>query len=136
MDAPVAAEEAHATHAGNAFADPLVLILVRLIHQRVRLDVAVEVIAHEVVIAVVDNGVAESGEAARVAEHVTLDGVEDFLEVRVQLEGAVGVGVAEVFHVLGEIAEEEDIVFADLTGDFDLECVSYVLRARDLKGHM
>lgn len=88
------------------------------------LDVAIEIIAHEVVIAVVDDGIAEGGEAARVAEHVALDGVEDFLEVRVELEGAVGVGVAEVFDVFGEVAEEEDVVFANLAGDFNLGCVN------------
>lgn len=86
-----------------------------------RLDVAVEVIADEIVIAVIDYGVAEGGEAAGVAEHAAFDGVEDFLKVLVELEGTVGVGVTEVFDVFGEIAEEEDVIFADLARNFDLD---------------
>jgi hypothetical protein len=31
------------------------------------------------------------------------------------------VGVTQVFDVFGEVAEEEDVVFADFTGYFDLE---------------
>lgn len=71
-----------------------------------------------------DDGVAERREASGVAEHATFDGVEDFAEVRVELEVAVGVGVAQVFYVFGQVAEEEDVVFADFAGDFNLSCVS------------
>jgi hypothetical protein len=34
------------------------------------------------------------------------------------------VGVAELFDVLGEVAEEEDVVLADFAGDFDLVKIS------------
>lgn len=89
-----------------------------------RLDVAVEVVGNEIVVAVIGDGTAQGGEAVRVAEGAVLDGVEDLGEVRVELETAVVVGVAEVFDVLGEIAEEEDVGLADFAGDFDVGSVA------------
>ena len=86
-----------------------------------RFHIAVEVVRHEVVVTVIDDAVAQRGEAAGVAEHVGFDGLEDFGEVGVEGEFAVVVGVAEVFDVLGQIAEEEDVGFANFAGDFDLE---------------
>ena len=68
----------------------------------------------------VDDGVAEGGEAAGVAKGVGFDGGEDLGEGGVEGEGAVVVGVAEVFDVFGQVAEEEDVGFADFAGDFDL----------------
>ena len=85
-----------------------------------RLDVAVEVVADEVIVAVVADGADEGGELVGVAESVGLDGVEDFDEIRVYGVGAVVVCVAQIFDVFGQVAEEEDVVFADLAGDFDL----------------
>ena len=84
------------------------------------LDITIEIIAHEVIVAVVGDRVAESEEAAGVAEGVGFDGVENAREVGVESEGAVGVGVAEVFDVFGEVAEEEDVVGGDFAGYFDL----------------
>ena len=124
LDAPVAAEEAHPADARDALFDPGVLVLVRLVHERVRLDVAVEVVGDEVVVALVDDGVAQGAEAARVAELTALDGVEHFREVGVDFEVAIGVSVAEVFDVLGEVAEEEDVRFADFAGDFNVGSVA------------
>ena len=43
-----------------------------------RLDVAAEVVRHEVVVAVVDDGVAERTEAPCVAKSATFYGVKDF----------------------------------------------------------
>lgn len=69
----------------------------------------------------IDDAVAEGVEARGVAEGSRADGGEDAGEVWVEGEGvAVGVGVAEVFDVFGEVAEEEDVGFADFAGDFDL----------------
>ena len=85
-----------------------------------RLDIAVEVVADEIVVAVIADGADEGGELVRVAESVRLDGVEDFDQVRVHGVTAVVVRVPEVFHVFGKVAEEEDVVFADFAGDFDL----------------
>ena len=84
------------------------------------LDIRIEIIAHEIIVAVVGNRVAKSGKPTGVAESVGFDGVKNAREVRVESEGAVGVGVAEVFDVFGEIAEEEDVVGGDFAGYFDL----------------
>ena len=68
----------------------------------------------------VDNGVAKGSEAAGVAEGVGFDGVEDFGKRGVEVKGAIVVGVTEVFDVFGEVAEQEDVGFPDLAGDFNL----------------
>ncbi len=41
------------------------------------LDITIEIIAHEVIVAVVGDGVAESGKPAGVAEGVGFDGIEN-----------------------------------------------------------
>ena len=88
------------------------------------LDVAVEVVRNEVVVAVVGDGVAQGAEAARVTEFSTLDGIENFGEVGIELEAAIGVGVTEIFDVLGEVTEEEDVGFADFAGDFNVGSIT------------
>ena len=120
LDAAIAGEEAHSRDTRDALLQPGILVLVGLVHEGVGLDVAVEVIRDEVVVAMVGDAVAEGGEAGCVAKHVGFDGVEDFGEVGVELEGSVVVGMAEVFHVFGQVAEEEDVGFADFACDFDL----------------
>jgi hypothetical protein len=45
------------------------------------------------------------------------------LEHRVEIELFVEVCVAKVFDILAQVAEEEDILFSNLTGDLDV-CVS------------
>lgn len=57
LDTAITAEKSHAAHANNRLGNPFAVILVRLIHQRMRFDVAVEVIADEIIISVVDDGV-------------------------------------------------------------------------------
>ena len=83
-------------------------------------DVGVEVIRDEVVVAVLIDGANERREVRAVAEHVVSDCLEDTLQIRVQLEVAVEVAVTQILDVFGEIAEEEDVLLADFTGDFDL----------------
>ena len=95
-----------------------------------RLDVAVEIIADEVVIAMVKYRAAEGGEAACIAEHIGFDGVENFDEIGVGAEFTVVVGVTEIFHVFGEVTEEEDVLVADFSGDFDLEECQYLFTDR------
>ena len=124
LDTPVTAEEAHPADAGDALFEPGILVLVRLVHERMRLDVAVEVVGHEVVVALVDDGVAQRAEAVRITEFATLDGIENFGEVRVELEVAIGVGVTEVFDVLGEVTEEKDVGLADFASDLDVGSVA------------
>ena len=66
-----------------------------------RLDVAVEVVAHKVVITVLGDGVAQGREAVGVPKHATSNGLEDFGEVGIELELPEAVGVTEVLNVFG-----------------------------------
>ena len=124
INTPITTKEAHPAHTSNALRQPLLLIPKRLINQILRLAVAVEVIRDEVVIAMVDDSIRECREGARITKHTALDGVEDLFEFFVELVVAVDVGVAELVDIFGEVAEEEDVVFADFAGDFDLSVVS------------
>lgn len=45
LNAAIATEKPHPTHADDRLADPLVVVLVRLVDQRVGLDVAVKIVA-------------------------------------------------------------------------------------------
>ena len=84
-------------------------------------DVGVEVIRDEVIVAMLFDSGRKGREVSLVAEGVRLDGVEDALQLRVQLEVAVEVTMAEVLDVFGKVAEEEDVLLADFTRDFDLQ---------------
>ena len=96
------------------------MVPIRFVDKLLRLAVAAEIVAHEVVVAVLDNGITESGETAGVAKLIGFDGVKDFGEFGIQVEGAVAVGVTEVFHVFSQVAKEEDVGFANLAGNFNL----------------
>jgi len=120
VDASVAAEEAHARHAGDALADPLVLVLVRLVHQRLRLHVAVEVVRYQVVVAVVLNRPRQRAEGCRVAERALLDLIKDPRQCRVQRVRTVVVCVTEVLNILRQVAEQEDVALSNLASDFNL----------------
>lgn len=74
----------------------------------------------------IDDAVAQRTEAGGVPEGVGFDGVEDAGEVGVELEVAVVVRVAQVFDVFGEVAEEEDVGFADFARYFDLDIITLV----------
>lgn len=80
-----------------------------------------EVVADEIVVAVIEDGGDEGGEVPLVAEGAGVDGGEDGAQVRVDVvRAAVVVRVPEVFDVFREVAEEEDVAFADFARDFDL----------------
>jgi hypothetical protein len=66
------------------------------------------------------NRSSECGEITSVTKHVVLDCFEDLFQGRVELEVAVEVTVAEIFDVLSEIAEEENVLIADLASNLDL----------------
>ena len=120
LNTPITTKKSHSRHTRNRLLQPSFLIPIRLIHQLVRLHITIEIIAHEVIIPVIGNRVTQCGETARVAKHVGFDGVENAGEVWGEGEGAVVVGMAEVFDVFGEVAEEEDVVGGDFAGYFDL----------------
>ena len=124
LDTPVAAEESHPTDAGDALADPFVLVLVRLVHERLRLDVAVEIVAHQVVVSMVDDRITEGRELPSVAKHPPSDRIEHFLQIRIQLEFPVRMGMAELIHVFRQVPKQEDVVLANLASDLNLGRVS------------
>jgi len=79
-----------------------------------------EIIRDQIIITVILDSVDQCGEGTCVTEHTTFDGVEDLEEVGVECVCAVGMGVTKIFDVFGEVAEEEDVVFADFAGNFNL----------------
>ncbi len=124
VDAAVAAEEAHAGHAGDALGYPLVLVAIGLVHQRVRFQVAVEVVLHQVVVAVVAHRRDHAREVVWPPERARLHGREHLGQLRVDRVRTVRVVMAQVLDVLGQVAKPEDVVLADLARDFDLVRVS------------
>ena len=68
----------------------------------------------------VNDAVEKSREAVCVAEHAVVDDVEDCGKLGIELVVGVEVGVAELFDVLCEVAEEEDILVADFASDLNL----------------
>lgn len=120
-DAPIAGKEAHPTHARDGLPEPTLLVAIGVVHEGLRLDVGVEVVADEIVVAVIEDGGDEGGEVSLVAEAAGVDGGEDGAQVPVDVVRApVVVRVSEVLDVFGQVAEEEDVAFADLARDFDL----------------
>jgi hypothetical protein len=85
-----------------------------------RLAIRSKIIRHQIIITVLYDSINQGREGALVAKHSGLDGGEDCFKVRVEGEFGVEVGVAEVFDVFGEVAEEEDVLVADFAGYFDL----------------
>ena len=131
LNAAVAAEKPHPAHADYALGDPLIMILIRLIHQRVRLDVAVEVVTDEVVIPLVDDGVAQRSEAAGVTELAASDGIEDLGQIGVESERAVIMGVTQVFNIFRQVSEKKDVRVPDFPSDFNLHHVKSTYAKND-----
>lgn len=103
------------------------MVLVCLVDQVLRLDVARKVVRDEVVVAVVDDTIDQRRECIGVAELATANRVKDTLQGGVELEARIAVCMAEVLHVLGQIAEQEDILLAYLTSDLNLDSSVSVL---------
>lgn len=59
-------------------------------------------------------------EVIGLTKHAALDRLENLLQTRVDLVRAVCVGMTQVFDILREVAEKEDVILADLTGDLNL----------------
>ena len=99
LNTPVTAEEAHSCHGGDALFDPSILIFISFINKRMSLDIAVEIIRDKVIVAMVDDAVAESGETGCVAESPRFDGVKDLCEIWIEMERAIVVSMAKVFDI-------------------------------------
>lgn len=120
VDTTVGAEETHPGHAGDTLGNPFFLVAIRVVDEGVGLDVAVEVIRYEVVITMVTNSRDHSSKIIGRAECAFLDSFEHLGQVRVHSVGAVRMRMAEILNIFGEIAEEEYIVLANFTGNFNL----------------
>lgn len=90
-------------------------------------DVGVEIVRDKIVVTVLFDRACERGEVSLVTKHVVFDCVEDTLQLWVQLEAPVEVSVAQILDVFGEVAEKEDVLLANFTGDFDLSVVLVLL---------
>lgn len=86
----------------------------------VRLDVAVEIVRHKIVVSVLANRGNHGAEIVRGAKGAFFNLLEHLVEIRVDSVGTVGVRVAEVFDIFRQIAEEEDVAFADFASNFNL----------------
>ena len=124
VNAPIGAEEAHARDADDGLGQPSLLVLVGLVDELVSVNVRLEVVRDEVVVALVDDGVHQGGELFRIAECALLDRLEHALEHGVEVEFGVEVSVSQIFDVFGQVAEEEDVVLADFARDFDVGAVA------------
>jgi hypothetical protein len=100
LNASITGKEAHSCYTCDALADPLILVLVRGVDQIVRLQVALEVVGDEVVVAMFGNAADEGRKWSYVAKLAALNCVEDLLQRRVDLMLAVEVCVAKVFNIL------------------------------------
>ena len=58
LNTPITTKEPHARHTRNRLLQPSLLVLICLIHQLMRLDITVEIIAHEVIIPMIGDGIA------------------------------------------------------------------------------
>jgi hypothetical protein len=86
----------------------------------VRGDVGVEVVRDQVIVTMLFDRGCKGGEGRLIAKSVVLDGVENALQLGVQLEVAVEVTVAKVLDVFSKVAEEEDVLLSNFTSDFNL----------------
>jgi hypothetical protein len=84
------------------------------------LEIALEVIRDQVVIAMISDCRDHAGEVLCIPEGALLDGFEHLDKFRVKGMLAIVVCVAEILDVLGKVSKEEDVVLTNLTGDFDL----------------
>lgn len=66
------------------------------------------------------NGGTKCLEVLCIAKHAALDSLKDLRELRVDLEVAINVSVAELLDILSKISEKENVLLADFAGDFDL----------------
>lgn len=69
----------------------------------------------------IHNGVDQRRELSGITKGTIFDGLKDAFKHRVEMELRVEVRVPQVLNVFREIAKEEDVVFANFAGNFDLE---------------
>lgn len=121
VDAAVASEEAHPGYGCDALGHPLVLVAIGLINEGMRLDVAVEVVRHQVVVTMVPDSGNQGAKVVGQAKRALFNLDKDLLQVGVDGVRAKVVGMAQVFHIFGEVSEQKDVAFTNFTCDFNLQ---------------
>jgi hypothetical protein len=81
VNTPITAKETHARYTSNTLTDPLILVLVSFINQRLRLVIAVEIVRDKVVIAMFFNRTDESRKGPSITKGTFLNFLEDFGEI-------------------------------------------------------
>lgn len=94
-----------------------------------------EIIRYQVVVPVVPNRRDHASEVLGFTKSALFDLLEDLGEIGIDGVRAIIVGVAEIFNILGKIAEEEDVVLSNLTRNFNLADVSISLRNDTVAAH-
>jgi hypothetical protein len=93
-NAAIAREESHSGDRSDCLAGPLILVFKGFVHEGVSGNVGMEIIADEVIVAMINDGADESTKGASVSKHATLKGVEDSFQIRIDGVLPVIVGMA------------------------------------------
>ena len=67
-----------------------------------------------------NNGIKKRREVASITERAASNCIKYFSQVRVKPEIAVEMSVAKLFDIFRQIAEEENVLLSNLSGDLDL----------------
>jgi hypothetical protein len=120
IDTPVTREEAHTCDCQDGLRCPFLGVLVALIDELLRLDVRGKVVRNEIVVTVLHDAIEQGGEALGIAKGAAVNMIEYVGELGLELVLLVQMRVAEVLDILGKVTEQEDVLFANLAGDFNL----------------
>jgi hypothetical protein len=120
IDTSVAREEAHTCDRQDGLCCPLLGVLVALVDELLRLDVRGKVIRNEVVVTMLHDAIKQGGEALGIAKGAAVDVIKYIGELRLELVLLVQMRVTEVLNILRKVTEQEDVLFTNLAGDFNL----------------
>lgn len=120
IDTTITAEKSHARHGRDTLGDPLILIAVGLVDELVCLNVAVEVVRHEIVVSMVPDSGNHGAKVIWCAKCSLFNFIEHLFQIRVNGVRSVVVGVAQVLYILGQVTKQKDIVFANFTCNLNL----------------
>lgn len=71
----------------------------------------------------------QSRELPCITERSGLDGLKYLCQIGIKSVAAIVVRVTQIIDVFSEVAEQEDVVFSNLTSDFDLRRVSLIFHS-------
>lgn len=81
VDASVRTKEAHSGDAADTLGHPLILVSVFVVHHLLGIDVTLEIVRYQIVVAVIANGRHQGTKIIGLSELATLDGLKDFGQV-------------------------------------------------------